>query len=82
MIPALWPEGSYSAQSGRIGSWRRSNAVALDRQKATGMCIVALMTRDSSTSETLRVSPAMAITAADVKVKLLILQVWSRGVTA
>jgi hypothetical protein len=52
------------------------------RQKATGVCIVALMTRDSSTSETLRVSPAMAITAADVKVKLLILQVWSRGVTA
>jgi len=52
------------------------------RQKATGVCIVALMTRDSSTSETLRVSPVMAITAADVKVKLLILQVWSRGVTA
>jgi hypothetical protein len=38
--------------------------------------------RDSSTSETLRVSPPMAITAADVKVKLLILQVWSKGVTA
>jgi hypothetical protein len=33
VIPALWPAGSYSAQSGRIGSWRRSNAVALDASR-------------------------------------------------